>query len=406
MRTFETAFDSGHSSRDYLRVLESVHDDFMAGQRPVARPRPVIEKSWRRVQALGVQPDHDTSEPGSAAADPAPAATSPQEAGTDLTALLPLLQYQTDPLLDDDNTLVVLANDSARVIWRGGTRSMRRRADSLGFTPGHDWSEGAVGTNGIGSALATRAPVHVHGPEHFCYDQHPWSCAAAPVVDPRSRSVIGVIDLSFPTDEAYSGAVVLASSLARQAELELREAHHRDLAALASLAAGRAGTAGRWAAVDRWGWVANASGITMPQRLTLPDRMDGPLVVDRIGAVEPVPLGDGWLLVPCGSAPAGPQPIRLRVGAGRCEVLTGGPGNAWSHALTGRRATIVAVLADNPEGLSARELAAQVYGSEASRVAVRSEIHRIRREIGGLIGTHPYRLSENVLVERVPAAQE
>jgi hypothetical protein len=59
MRTFETAFDSGHSSRDYLRVLESVHDDFMAGQRPVARPRPVIEKSWRRVQALGVQPDHD-----------------------------------------------------------------------------------------------------------------------------------------------------------------------------------------------------------------------------------------------------------------------------------------------------------------------------------------------------------
>jgi hypothetical protein len=37
---------------------------------------------------------------------------------------------------------------------------------------------------------------------------------------------------------------------------------------------------------------------------------------------------------------------------------------------------------------------------------VRSEIHRIRREIGGLIDTHPYRLSENVLVEKAPAAQE
>lgn len=395
MRSFETAFDGGDTQPGYLALLESIHADFTAGRDPVARPRRIIEESWRRSLRCGVRPDTDDWP------DPAPAdasATDPTGGTTTLLSLLPVLQRQLDTLLADDHTLLVLADSAGRVVWRGGGRSMRRQADGLHFAPGCDWSERTVGTNGIGTALSSLTPVHVHGPEHFCVNQHSWSCAGAPVTDPRSRRVIGVVNLSYRTGDAHSSAVVLASSLARQAELELREMHRRSLDALATTAAGRSVTAGTWAVVDRWGWVAAAKGVTLPHRLTLPERIDGPLVVDRVGTVEPVPVTGGWLLVPCATTTATPR-VQVTLQGTRCEVLVSGPDGTWSHTLTGRRAAVVAALAGHPGGLSARALAGEVYGDEGSRTAVRTVVHRIRQEISGLVETRPYRLAAAVTVD-------
>ena len=41
-----------------------------------------------------------------------------------------------------------------------------------------------VGTNGIGTALATRRPAQVHAAEHFCEGIKRWTCAGAPVYEP------------------------------------------------------------------------------------------------------------------------------------------------------------------------------------------------------------------------------
>ncbi|WP_297005787.1 GAF domain-containing protein [uncultured Corynebacterium sp.] len=409
MRSFETAFDGGDDPLEYLSLLESIHTDVTSGRPPVARPRRVIEESWQRSMRRGLHPDNDgwrfddplTPGHGSTAgtAGAAGAAGDSGDAAS-LTSLLPVLRHQLDTLLADDRTLLVLADSAARVVWRGGSRSMRRQADGLHFAPGCDWSERVVGTNGIGTALTCLNPVHVHGPEHFCVNQHSWSCAGAPVTDPRSRRTIGVINLSCRTGDAHSSAIVLATSLARQAELELREMHRRSLDDLAATVAGRSVSAGAWAAVDRWGWVAAASGVTLPRRVTLPDRLDGPLVVDRIGTVEAVPVTGGWLLVPCGDATAVETRVRVTLRGARCEVLVDGPGRSWSHTLSGRRAAVISALAAHPTGLSARELAAEVYGEEESRIAVRTVVHRIRQEISGLVETRPYRLSDRVVVDR------
>ena len=349
---------------------------------------------------LGVHPDDDRWR----FEDPlTPGDGADVSAGGDaatMTSLIPILQRQLDTLLADDHTLLVLADSAARVVWRGGGRSMRRQADGLHFSPGSNWSERVVGTNGIGTALTSLNPVHVHGPEHFCLNQHSWSCAGAPVTDPRSRRTIGVINLSYRTDDAHPSAIVLATSLARQAELELREMHRRSLDDLATTAAGQSVTAGTWAAVDRWGWVAATNGVTLPHRLTLPETVDGPLVVDRIGTVEPVPVAGGWLLLPGGDATTAPTPIQVTLRGARCEVRAGGADGSWSHTLTGRRAAVVTALATHPAGMSARELAAEVYGDEGSRIAVRTVVHRIRQEISGLVETGPYRLSDRVVVDR------
>ena len=55
---------------------------------------------------------------------------------------------------------------------------------------------GAVGTNGIGTALWTGEPTFVHAAEHFCAGIKSWTCAGAPIRDPLDGKIIGVVDLS------------------------------------------------------------------------------------------------------------------------------------------------------------------------------------------------------------------
>ncbi|MGB4778528.1 GAF domain-containing protein, partial [Microbacterium sp.] len=222
----------GASRDEYLGLLRDVHEAFLGGRRPPARPRPVIHESWQRVRRAGVEPTvgglpgEHTDHGGQG--DVRSAVPSP------LTSLLPLLRAQVEPLLDDDETLLVLADERGEVVGRAGGRVMSRRADELGFRIGYPWSERAVGTNGIGTALATGAPVHIHGAEHFCYAQHEWSCAGAPIHDPRTGRVLGVVDLSMRATEAHPSVVALAASLAAQAEFALRDAHRRSLVKLRS----------------------------------------------------------------------------------------------------------------------------------------------------------------------------
>ncbi|HEY7815368.1 MAG TPA: GAF domain-containing protein [Nakamurella sp.] len=400
MRRFETAFGSGDTSAEYRALLDAVHAAFLDGRRAPAQPRQVIGESWTRVRRTGLNPAVGGL-PGETPDMPAAGApVGPECAGepSAMAAIVPVLRRHLDPLLDDDQTLLVIADEKARVLARFGGRGMSRHADEIGFRPGLAWSERTVGTNAIGTALVTGGPVQVHAAEHFCFAQQGWSCAAAPVFDPRSGRVLGAIDLSFLAGDAHPSAVSLASSLARQAELELRDAHRRSLDRLRRATSGP-GT-GPWVLVDRWGWIADASDPGGRDRLALPDELtDGACVlVEGLGAVEVAAMPGGWLLStgPARGSDRDQPRVRLRADPVRCEVTVASRDSTWTRVLTGRRAQIVAYLADHPNGMTAGELAATVYGSSASAVAVRAEVHRIRRAVGGLIETNPYRLAAGV----------
>ena len=66
----------------------------------------------------------------------------------------------------------------------------------MNFAEGTLWSEGGAGTNAIGTALALDHAVQVFGPEHFSDPVQRWTCSAAPIHDPDTGAVIGVIDLT------------------------------------------------------------------------------------------------------------------------------------------------------------------------------------------------------------------
>lgn len=395
MRAFETAFLQRTADDELLAALTDSHRQFFEGTRAKAHTRDVIRESWLRVSRFGLTPAH-----GGLLEERVQGprfSTEGEYANRLLAGIFPILRSQLEPLLDDDETLLVLADETGTVIDRAGGRAITTRAESLGLTPGGSWAERAVGTNAIGTALFTGAPVHVHAAEHFCFSHHVWSCAAAPVRDPRSGRVQGVIDLSFRARQAHPTAVALAASLARQSELALRDAHRRSLGKLRDRLSTKP-ECGSWLLVDDWGWIADGSMHVPGERVTLPESPDAPAVVDGVGvmALERVP--GGWLLLD--SVKERSEGISVILGNHRCEVVVTSNGHAWTHALVGRRAGIVRALAEHPAGLTAQQLSEAVYGERGSEVAVRAEIYRIRRETGELIATRPYRLGEGVEVVR------
>jgi hypothetical protein len=52
-----------------------------------------------------------------------------------------------------------------------------------------------------------------------------------------------------------------------------------------------------------------------------------------------------------------------------------------------------------PAGLGATALSEAMFGDREHVVTVRAEVSRLRRKLGGLLLTRPYRIAPNVLVE-------
>ena len=103
----------------------------------------------------------------------------------------------------------------------------RRAAEMMNFAEGVLWSEGGAGTNAIGTAIAANHAVQVFGPEHFNEPVQRWTCSAAPIHDPDTGALLGVIDLTgdFSTVHPHSLAVATATAQAVETamRLELQE---------------------------------------------------------------------------------------------------------------------------------------------------------------------------------------
>jgi hypothetical protein len=169
-----------------LFVAGEVDGDFLAS----APVRPVVARSWQRSLATGVDPDRQVQP------DPAGLELARLRETHPLAPALPVIRR----LLVDDaaGTGVVVAVTAAdgTLLWVEGDREARRRAESMNFVPGADWSERGVGTNAPGTALALDAELQIRGDEHFARIVQPWSCTAVPVHDPATGSLIGAIDLT------------------------------------------------------------------------------------------------------------------------------------------------------------------------------------------------------------------
>ena len=147
--------------------------------------------------------------------------------------------------VEADHLTVVSDADGMLLSIRGDTRLRNRAADDMNFVEGALWSESGAGTNAVGTALAAEHAVQVFAAEHFTEPVQRWTCAAAPVTDPETGRLLGIIDLTgdMASVHPHSLSVVVATARAIQELLQrgLRERDDRLRARYGSLLRGRAG---------------------------------------------------------------------------------------------------------------------------------------------------------------------
>jgi len=396
----EPALAAGEDPRRYAQILTAVYDATMAGGKSPARPRDVIGDSWRRLQTLGIDPEQRSV--ASPQIDVSDLELSRRESG--LFDILDDLGRGLESVVQDGDNILVVADRHGRVLWRSGSTSVLDRADGLGFVEGASWAEDSVGTNAIGTALVSRRAVQIFSAEHYVRSHHPWTCAGAPIKDPRTGHVIGAVDVSGPANTVHPTTLALVDAIARLAESQLREHHRQNLDRLRSVAAPMLARLQAPAlAVDANGWVAAVESVALRNRVLLPeDVVAGRFWLPTLGVCDFEPLPGGWLVRPTGDEASETgrttvsldlrhhQHVRVQI---RSEV------GEWTHEPTPRHAEILCLLASSREGRSAAQLAADLFGDDGRAITVRAEMSRLRKHMSGIVQTQPYRFDETAVVD-------
>jgi transcriptional regulator of acetoin/glycerol metabolism len=126
-------------------------------------------------------------------------------------------------VLGDAATMLVITDRNGVVLDVGGDQRTIDAGHYIRLEVGAAWGETVTGTNGIGTALVTGKPVHVHAAEHFSEGIKAWTCVGCPIRSPIDGSVIGIIDFSGPQAIFHRHNLALAVIAANHIELALSE---------------------------------------------------------------------------------------------------------------------------------------------------------------------------------------
>lgn len=134
------------------------------------------------------------------------------------------------PIIDDlyhklrgTRYLFTLSDEHGHIIYVKGEKQLLREAEKMNFTPGMDWSEASIGTNAIGTSIATKSPIQILSAEHFCQGCHPWTCSSAPITHPFTQEIIGAIDFTGFWEDAQPHTLGFAISIAQAIETQLAQ---------------------------------------------------------------------------------------------------------------------------------------------------------------------------------------
>ncbi|KGJ79427.1 histidine kinase [Cryobacterium roopkundense] len=204
------------SPLEYDRMLRAAHEKTLAGA-PQPGISPAVQQSWQRSLAAGINPDahlprhlHEVSE-----------IVSLRRAHI-LQAVMPALSELLADESTDGQHLLVMADAGGEILWRVGSASVLRRADTLEFVEGADWSETGIGTNAISEAVINGRTAQLFSAEHLVRTHHAWVCTASPIRDPATGLVVGVLTVSGPLNTVSVDSVRMVKVGVRLAEELLR----------------------------------------------------------------------------------------------------------------------------------------------------------------------------------------
>lgn len=153
-------------------------------------PAPIL-RSWQRCADQGLEAG------GAIRAEPLTAAElralHEQNETLRLLSRSEVVSLRTEAKLTD--SVVILTDANGVVLDTAGSPEFAGQAAQVSLRPGVIWAEASTGTNAIGTALAERRAIEVHGAEHFFEPHGILHCAASPIFDPYGK-LAGVLDMS------------------------------------------------------------------------------------------------------------------------------------------------------------------------------------------------------------------
>ena len=189
--------------------LVSARERFLDGHPSPEGARPVVLESWRRSRDHGVDPRRVAEQ----AVDREALGASEEANRRLLEAAGPVLRKVHEQL--GDRPHVVALADPQGLILRL-LASPHLDPDELrrsNLFAGASWHERDIGSNGVGTALASGEPVVLIGPEHYQEAYLGWTCIGVPLKDDDGR-IVGALDLSVPNNEVHPHTWGWALSLA------------------------------------------------------------------------------------------------------------------------------------------------------------------------------------------------
>ncbi len=246
---------------------------FLTGDPTAKIPdRNFVVASWLRSQVLGVNPTGRTA-PIAARGD---AMVQLRHRSSELMEASAGVFAELAETFSGSRTIMLLTNPDGIVLDAVGDSRTLDQGQRIHLTLGGDWREDVVGTNGIGTALATGRPAQVHAAEHFCEGIKAWTCAGAPVFEPGTGEMLGVIDISGPPSTYQRGNLTLAVLAARQIEMHLADRASAERMKLLEICLARISekdVAGM-VAIDRSGRLVHRTG-RVPGLVALGQRVQG-----------------------------------------------------------------------------------------------------------------------------------
>jgi hypothetical protein len=388
------AIDAATPPMERAKQLREAWEHFL-GEGRLGATRGPIAASWQRSSAAGVDPSVDRVAPALADADE----TSARWQAHPLAAACAVIRACLEGVAIDAGNLLVVSDADGMLLWIEGPAGVRLvAADSMNFTEGAGWSESGAGTNAIGTALVADHAVQVFAAEHFNEAVQEWVCSAAPVHDPDSRRLLGIIDLTGKLGTVHPHSLGCAVATAQAVESHLRGVMGERDARLRARYENRIGG-------------SRASLVTPSGRVIAGDD-----ALTWIGAERlELPPGGGELILPSGvpafAEPVGHEEAFVVRAADRRPAATTRPLlkltllhgdqprvelNGHPLQLSRTRTEILALLSLRPAGMTSEELAADLYGDDGQPGAVRVQLFRLRKLLGRWIETAPYRLSMDV----------
>lgn len=384
-----TAIDLAHDRRTQALVLARARDSVRAGGPAPPSIRNVVRRSWARCREAGVFADGPRM----------PVTLDEHECmtrwqGSDLAVASKILRETLRDVEDETQLLLIVTDAEGVMLWLDGSDEAIAAGLAAGAHLGAVWSEEAIGTNAMGTALAEGHAVQIFAGEHLNAAGDSWICSAAPVHAPDTGERLGVVNLAGPMSTAHPHSLALAGAAARAAEEHLRGLASQRDHRLRERWAAQVGQGRALGLVSSGGIVLVSSQAELAGfHLGIPAEGATVCLGRYTATVEAVP--GGFLLwregpdTPSGRRPATEAYLEV---LGRDRARLHGLGEQ-PVVLSRRHSEILLLLLLHPHGLSDEQLALELYGEDGKPVTARAEISRLRRTLGPHITGAPYRLT-------------